>query len=58
MPQYRLAKAVTIPKGTVLRHPAPYPRDPVDYGHALYETAHLAIPMDAAIRDGLVEEIE
>lgn len=60
MPNYVLAKSLTLPKGTVLVQPAPLPKEPVTYAHAVIEETglHFSIPLDAALQDGLIEEAE
>lgn len=68
MAEYRLAKEIRLPKGTVLKQPEPIQKEAVTYGHAVVDArlsdkrdeinAHFSIPLDAAIRAGLVERLD
>ena len=62
MPRYRLTQDVTIKKGAILNAPEPFAREPITYGHAVFDaddglSSHIAIPLDQAVRDGVVEEV-
>jgi len=68
MADYVTSKPITIPKGTRIAHPAPLPKEPIEYGSATFEAKvdveggmpdmHVQIPFDAALRAGLIEEAE
>lgn len=68
MTQYVTAKEVRVPKGTPLTYPAPIAKEAVTYGHAVIDArlsdkfdeinAHFQIPLDAALKAGLIEEVE
>lgn len=68
MAEYITSKEIRIPKGTRLQFPEWPKREPVTYGHAVIDArlsdkidevnTHFAIPLDAALKAGLVERIE
>ena len=68
MPQYRLSRDITIPKGTEISYEAPTTDAPVTFGYAAFDpngtepdgwnltVASFAVALDEAIDLGLVEE--
>lgn len=64
MPQYRLARDITLKKGAKLQTPGELPKGPIQYAHAsmtpdkLDGLAFVSIPFDEAMRAGLIEEDE
>lgn len=70
--EYVTAKTITIPAGTRLRYPEPTQKEAVTYGHAAVQIGqkanvcehgegpvyHFAIPLDEALKEGLVEEVK
>lgn len=66
MAEYFTAKEIVIPAGTALVYPQPIQKEAVTYGSARFEAgaedqsvcAHFQIPLDEAIKLGLVKEAE
>lgn len=68
MAEYELKRAITIPKGTRVTYPAPIAKEAVTYAHATVhvgfepakrdEALHFQVPLDEALKDGLIGEVE
>lgn len=70
MTEYRTARQIIIPKGTALRQPVPTQKQAVTYAHAVLDAnrteksadpdvdMHFSIPLDDAIKAGLIEALD
>ncbi len=56
MPEYRLAENITIKKGAVMQTPAPLKPEPVQYAHVGQDGYLVSIPLDEALREGLIDQ--
>lgn len=66
--EYELKRDIKIPKGTRVTYPAPIAKEPVTYAHATVhvgfepakrnEALHVQMPLDEALKDGLIGEVE
>ena len=67
MAEYRVARRIVIPAGTILTYPAPPQKEAVTYAHAVLDAdateplnvaCHWSVPLDAALKAGVIEEIK
>jgi hypothetical protein len=66
--EYELKRDIKIPKGTRVTYPAPIAKEALTYAHATAhvgfeaakrdEALHVQVPLDAALKDGLIGEAE